>query len=84
MYRIIFEKVALNFFRKLDKNLQERIGKKIELLKENPHMGIPLIGNLSGLYKLRIGDYRAIYKVVNEQLIILILDLGHRKNIYKI
>ena len=83
MYNIEFDKKAANFFKKLDKNLQERIGKKINELENNPYLGEQLIGNLSGLRRLRIGDYRVIYKVKNEQLIILILDVGHRKNIYK-
>ena len=82
MYNIEFDKKAADFFKKLDKSLQNRIGKKIELLKNNPHLGIPLVGNLSGFYKLRVGDYRIVYKIKNEQLIILILDIGHRKNIY--
>ncbi|HJX50156.1 MAG TPA: type II toxin-antitoxin system RelE/ParE family toxin [Candidatus Nanoarchaeia archaeon] len=82
MYKIIFEKQPIDFFNKLDKNLQERIGKKIEKLKQNPKEGIPLIGNLAGQWKLRIGDYRIIYKIINEELIILILKIGHRKNIY--
>jgi mRNA interferase RelE/StbE len=82
MYNIIFEKKALDFFTKLDKTNQERIGRKIELLKNNPQLGYPLIGNLSGLWKLRIGDYRVLYKIKNEQLIVLVIKIGHRKNIY--
>lgn len=82
MFKIIFQRQPLNFFSKLDKNLQERIGKKIEELKTNPKMGIPLVGNLAGMYKLRIGDYRIIYTLEHEKLIILILKMGHRKNIY--
>ena len=82
MYNIEFDKKVADLFRKLDKSLQERIGKKIELLKNNPHLGIPLVGNFSGLWKLRIGEYMAVYQIKNEQLIILILKIGHRKNIY--
>jgi len=82
MYKIIFEKQPLDFFNKLDKDFQERIGKKIEELKQNPRKGIPLIGNLAGLYKLRAGDYRIIYKIINEKLTILIIKIGHRKNVY--
>ena len=83
MYSIIFDKQAANFFRKLDRDIQERIGKKIESLASNPEMGKSLVGKLSGLWSLRIGDYRAIYKIKNKELIILILKLGHRKNVYE-
>jgi len=82
MYKLDFDKKALKFFKKLDKFSQERIGKKLENLKLNPQLGESLIGNLSGLWKLRIGKYRVIYKIVENKLLILVLDLGHRKNIY--
>ena len=82
MYRVIIEKKALNFFKKLDRNNQERIGKKIVELKLNPRLGIPLVGNLAGFWKLRVGDYRLIYDIKNDQLIIVIFDMGNRKNIY--
>lgn len=82
MYRIDFDKKVLKFFKRLDKFEQERIGKKLDVLKENPRLGNPLMGNLSGLWKLRIGKYRVIYKIVENKLLIFILDIGHRKNIY--
>ena len=83
MYKIIFSKKAFNFFKKLDKQIQERIAKKIEELKENPHLGIPLVGNLAGLWKLRTGDYRVVYQIKNNEMVLLLLDIGHRKNIYE-
>lgn len=48
----------------------------------NPDIGKQLTGTLKGLRSLRIGDYRVIYKKEIENLIILILAVGHRKNIY--
>lgn len=82
MYKVIFEKQPLKFFKKLEKDIQIRISKKIKTLRSSPQIGIPLIGNLSGNWKLRIGDYRLIYKIINDELVILVLKLGHRKNIY--
>ena len=82
MYDLILDKNALKFFEKLDKNIQERIGKKIEKLKENPRLGKPLVGRLSRLWSLRIDKYRAVYKIIDNKLIVIILDIGHRKNIY--
>ena len=82
MYIIEFDEKAAEFLRKLDKESQQRIGKKIELLKENPELGKPLTANLSGLRSLRIWDYRAVYQIKNNELLIFVLRLGHRKNIY--
>ena len=83
MYEIIFDKKVADLFRKLDKSLQRVIVKKINELRLNPYLGKPLSGNLSGLWRLRCGKYRIVYQVKNNELIILILNIGHRKNIYE-
>lgn len=82
MYSLIFKKASEKFLKKLDQESQKRIFKKLKQLKNNPELGKPLIGNLSGLWSLRIGKYRVIYQIFQERLIIIILDIGHRKNIY--
>ncbi|MBU3907163.1 MAG: type II toxin-antitoxin system RelE/ParE family toxin [Nanoarchaeota archaeon] len=82
MFKIILEKKPENFFRKLERKEQERIAKKFNELEKNPELGKPLTANLAGLWSLRFGDYRAIYQIKQSELIILILKLGHRKNIY--
>ncbi|MFH1452154.1 MAG: type II toxin-antitoxin system RelE/ParE family toxin [archaeon] len=83
MYSIIFKKPAINYLKKLDKNIAREINKKIMKLKITPGLGIPLGGNLSGLRKLRIGKFRVIYEIKNYELIIYVLRIGHRKNIYE-
>ena len=82
MYEVILQKPAERFLKKLDKQNQRRIINKLKELEKNPKLGAFLIGNLAGLWKLRVGDYRAIYQIRNEELIVLVLDIGHRKNIY--
>jgi mRNA interferase RelE/StbE len=82
MYKIILEKKPENFFRKIERKEQERITKKFNELEKNPNLGKPLTANLAGLWSLRFGDYRAIYQIKQNDLIILVLRLGHRKNIY--
>lgn len=82
MYKIILEKKPENFFRKLERVEQERIAKKFNELEKNPQLGKPLTANLAGLWSLRFGDYRAVYQIKHEELIILVLKLGHRKNVY--
>ena len=82
MYKIILERPAERFFRKLDRKEQERIAKKANELSLNPKLGKPMVGKLAGLWSLRIGDYRAIYQIRHDKLIVLVLKIGHRKNIY--
>ena len=82
MYSIIFLKGALKFFNKLDKFEQEKIAKKIETLKKFPKHGKPLSGSLRGLWRLRLDKYRIIYQIKDKELIIYVLNIGHRKNIY--
>jgi mRNA interferase RelE/StbE len=81
-YNIVLAETAQRFLNKCDKDLKERIIKKIILLKENPQLGKPLVGRLSGWWSLRIGDYRVIYQVKNNELIIVVIRIGHRKNVY--
>ena len=82
MYRIIFKSPAKRFLKKLDSSLQQRIIKKLKKLKEYPRLGKPLTAALAGLWSLRFGKFRAIYQIRREELLILILDISPRKDIY--
>lgn len=82
MYDIVFRSPAERFIKKLDKNIKKEIINKIETLKENPRIGKPLSGDLAGLWRLRYDKYRIIYEIKDQMLIIFILNIGHRKNIY--
>ena len=52
-----------------------------EILKENPHRGFPLKGKFTGLFKIKIGNYRVIY--TKTQKGVLILRIRHRREVYK-
>ena len=67
---------------KKDKPLRERVIKSIEKLKENPYAGKPLSYDLAGLRSLRVGKYRIIYKIDEENKIIYLISIGHREKIY--
>jgi mRNA interferase RelE/StbE len=82
IYNIDFSSDARKFFRKLDYFDKQRIGKKIENLKQNPELGKPLTGKLSGLWSLRTGKFRIIYQIRKSELIVLVLKIGHRRNVY--
>ena len=82
MYEIIFRNPAKRFLRVLDKNIQEKLLEKIEKLKTNSRIGKPLRGKLKGLWSLRYDYYRILYKIKDLKLIVYIMNIGHRKNIY--
>lgn len=81
-YTIIFFPPAQKQFDKLEKSIQERILLSLERIKVRPYQ---FVSRLSGsrYYKLRVGDYRVVIDIKNEQLIIIVIEVGHRKNIYK-
>ena len=82
-FRIFLSPKSQRFLNKLkDKEAKKRIENKLKELKENPELGKPLVGKLSGLWTIRFGKYRAVYQIRKNELLIIILRLGHRKNIY--
>jgi mRNA interferase RelE/StbE len=81
-FKLLISPKANSFLKKLDKKNHDRLRKKFYELKINPELGKPLTGKLAGLWSLRAGDYRAIYQIRQGELVILILRIGHRKNIY--
>jgi mRNA interferase RelE/StbE len=85
MYKIIYHaKVVKDDIAKLDQKVKYRIKKSIESkLIENPELYSNQLRNtLSDYRKLRVGDYRVIFKIVQKNIIILII--GHRKDVYKL
>ncbi len=81
MYSIQIEKNAEDFLKKLNKQDAELILKKIYSIRENPFR---FLKRLQGgkLWRLRIGDYRAIADVYISLNKIIVIRIGHRKNIY--
>lgn len=79
-YKLFFTREFLRRLKKLDREIQIRILKRLKTLEGKPFSGKRLGGHLSGLLSLRIGDYRIIYQVSKDQIVIL--TVGHRKTIY--
>lgn len=70
--------------KQIDKLWQKKI---VEVMKtklcENPYLGKSLVGNLSPYYRLRIGDYRVIYEIKEDEVVVIIVKISHRKDVYK-
>ena len=69
----------------LDGAVKKLIKKAIEdkLMVDPLKFGFPLRRNLVALFKLRVGNYRIIYQIKNNEVIVLVLAVGHRSRIYK-
>lgn len=80
-YSIIFTDFALKQLSKLPKDIQKRIISTIKRCRIRPYPHVRRVVG-SEYFRLRIGDYRAILDVKNNQLIIHVLEIRHRKNIY--
>lgn len=80
-YEIIFSDKALRQLKKLEKNTQERIITVLERIRVRPEAYVTKLVGDTG-YKLRVGDYRVIMDIENKMLRILVLKVGHRKNVY--
>ena len=84
-------KYAIKFRPSVEKSLRDlpqkqllRIKRKIELLAENlPNRATTKMKGNNNFHKVRIGDYRIIYEIHDDVLLILIIKIGHRKDIYK-
>lgn len=79
-YRIIIEKSAAQFLKEQPKQQQERL---LKALYEIPNGDIKPIKGFKGIYRLRVGNYRVIYRIKNDELIIIVLKIGNRGDIYK-
>lgn len=82
-YSIQFTQEAKKRVEKLDSSVKNIIQKAIDSLVQNPYKGKPLSHELAGLYSYRTSDYRIIYKIEEGQLIIIVITVGHRREIYK-
>lgn len=80
-YRILFSDLALKQLKKLDGETRQRIITAIERIRVRPESYIKRLVGEEG-YRLKVGDYRVILDLDDEQLIVLVLRIGHRKNVY--
>jgi mRNA interferase RelE/StbE len=82
-YRIFYTAEARKNVEKLDPSIRKIVKRAIESLALNPAKGKPLAYDLAGLHSLRTSDYRIIYRIREKELVIIVIALGHRREIYK-
>lgn len=85
MYTVVFTKQALRVLRRLPRNVADLIRTKITEIAEDPYTTHNNVTKLVGRpgYRLRVGDWRVIYELQNEQLVLLVLKIGPRGEVYE-
>lgn len=83
-YRIELLPSAVRDLARLDKTNQQRVGRKISDLADNPRpSGSKKLRDQGNRWRLRIGDFRVVYDIRDELILILILKIGHRRDVYR-
>jgi len=85
-WKIEIDKGVQRSMKKLDRNVAKRIIAKlreISQLEDPRSTGKALVGNLTGLWRYRVGDYRIVCDIEDEVLLILVIDVAHRSKVYK-
>lgn len=83
-YTVIIKESAQKQIAKLPKEYQNKVKKVILGLEDEarPHGYKKLTGSVN-IYRIRVGIYRIVYEIVNDQLLIYIFDVDHRKDVYR-
>ncbi|PIN89668.1 type II toxin-antitoxin system RelE/ParE family toxin [Candidatus Pacearchaeota archaeon CG10_big_fil_rev_8_21_14_0_10_32_14] len=82
MYKLILEKKATDSLNKLEYQIRKRIWNKLQESKDDPFRFFEKLVE-DDSFKLRVGDYRVIADIFRDKEVIIVLKVGHRKNIYE-
>lgn len=85
MWALKYEKAAFRALRDLDDRTRKRLVDRIEALAKNPKAPNNNVKKLQGVegYRLRVGDWRIVYRLQDRELVIVVIDIGQRKEIYR-
>ncbi len=85
-YKIEVSPSVLKFLERLErsnKNISQRIVRVIDNLRTDPFIGKKLLGKLSGFRSLRVSEYRILYIIIEKRVLIQVVKIAHRKEIYR-
>ena len=82
-FSIRIKESAARELRRVARTDRTRIVAAIDRLAETPHIGGALKGDLRGLRRVRVGDYRVVYEVRDDELVVLVVRVAHRRDAYR-
>ncbi|MHC4247899.1 MAG: type II toxin-antitoxin system RelE family toxin [Planctomycetota bacterium] len=83
-YEIRIKASALKAIKKLERRIRARIAARIVELADGPRArGCKRLAGPDSFYRVRVGDYRIVYEVSDDVLVVLVLKVGHRRDVYR-
>ncbi len=83
-YRVVFSRKAKRQFLDLPVIVRKRLAPRIDALAGNPRpRGVKRLSGTEDFYRIRVGDYRILYAIEHRELVVLVVKLGHRKDVYR-
>lgn len=85
-YTIQFVKSARKEFERLPAKIREKTAEALNLLAQNPYSELLKIKKMKGavdLYRIRLGEYRVVYELRNDRLVVIVIKVGHRREVYR-
>jgi mRNA interferase RelE/StbE len=83
-YTIQFKPLALRQLEKLPRDVQKKLAAKIDTLRDDPFpAGCKKMAAIPDTWRVRVGDYRVVYQIQQKILLVLVLTVGHRKEVYR-
>lgn len=83
-YKIVVQRRASRAFLALDGPVRSRVGAAIDALANDPRPpGAKALVGMVGVLRIRVGAYRVLYEVQDDRLVVLVIDVGHRREIYR-
>jgi len=85
VYKVVYLDQVEDDLKRLDKAVARKILARIEtyLVQDPKRLGKPLSGEFQGYWRYRWGDYRVIYKIAEQEILIVVLRISHRREAYK-
>ena len=84
MYAVILTAQAEKDLKKLPRIVLERIANSLRALQENPRpMGVKKLQGEKDAYRVRAGDYRIVYRIVDQEVLVVVIKIAHRREVYR-
>lgn len=84
MYSVVLTTQAEKDLKKLPRTILERIANSLRTLQENPRpMGVKKLQAEKDAYRVRVGDYRIVYRIVEHEVLVVVIKIAYRREVYR-